>query len=176
MLQLNPTSKNFFSTQRNIRRRDTKAFWLAYLKISLIDKNWTEVVRVKGVLVEMMQEDAYGYVVRSRCQNNATEEIASIFHANKEIKNAAKNNIKSLKIENTVIEDKDTVEEEITTFFNALFNGHHDTGLKDTGEPFKADNSHLDFFLKDLSTLALPDHEKDNLSKDMEIEELEEIV
>ena len=50
---------------------------MAYLKIALLDKNWTEVMRVKGVLVEMMQEDAYGYVVRSRYQNNAAEEIAS---------------------------------------------------------------------------------------------------
>ena len=163
-----------FSKQRNLRRMDTKAFWLAYLKVVLVDKNWTEVARVKGVLVEMMQEDAYGYVVRSRYQNNAAEEIASIFHANKEIKNAAKNNIESLKIGNIVSEDKDTVEDEITTFFHALFNGHHDTDLKNTGEPFKAVNSHLDFFMQDLS--ALPDHERDNLCKDMKLEELEEIV
>ena len=99
-----------FSKQRNLRRMDTKAFWLAYLKIVLIDKNWTEIARVKGVLAEMMQEDAYGCVVRSRYQNNASEEIASIFHANKEIKNAAKNNINSLKIGNIVYEDKETVE------------------------------------------------------------------
>ena len=56
---------------------DTKAFWLAYLKIDLLDKNWKEVVRVL-VLVDMMQEDAYGYVVRCRYQNNASEGIASI--------------------------------------------------------------------------------------------------
>ena len=50
-----------FSIQRNRRRMDTKAFWLAYLKLVLINKNWTEVARAKRVLVEMMQEDAYGY-------------------------------------------------------------------------------------------------------------------
>ena len=88
------------------------------------------------MLMEMMQEDAYGYVVRCRYQDNASEEIASIFHANKEIKNAAKNNIKSLKIGNIISEDKATIEEEITTFFHALFNGNHNTDLKDTGEPF----------------------------------------
>ena len=71
-------------------------------------------------------------------------------------------------------EDRVTVEEDIVKFFHALFNGHHDTGLKDTGEPFKAANSHLDFFLKDLC--ALPDHERNNLVEDMKIEELEEIV
>ena len=87
-----------FSIQRNRRRMDTKAFWLAYLKLVLVDKNWMEVARVKSMLMDMMQEDTYGYVIRSRFQNNASEETASIFHANKEMKNAAKNNIKSLKI------------------------------------------------------------------------------
>ena len=40
-------------------------------------------------------------------------------------------------------EDKDTIEEEITKFFRALFNGHHNTHLEDTGEPFKANNSDI---------------------------------
>ena len=105
-----------FSTQRNLRRMDTKAFWLAYLKLVLVERNWAEVARVKRMLMEMMQEDAYGYVVRCRFQNNVSEETASIFHANKEIKNAEKNNIKSLKIGNTVFEDELTIEGEITKF------------------------------------------------------------
>ena len=172
-----PNIKDFcvaFSAQRNLRRMDSKAFWLAYLKLVLVDKNWTEVVRVKSMLMDMMQEDAYGYVVRSRFQNNVSEEAASLFHANREIKNASKNNIKSLKIENIVTEDKATIEEEITKFFHALFNGHHGTSLEDTGEPFKADDSELNYFLQDLS--ALPDYERDNLIKEMKIEELEGIV
>ena len=121
-----------------------------------------------------MQEDTYGYVVRSRFQNNASQETASLFHANKEMKNAAKNNIKSLKIGNLVSEDKAAIEEEIIKFFKALFNGYHGTNLEDTGESFKADNSDLDFFLQDLT--ALPDNARDNLVKDIKIEELEEIV
>ena len=71
-------------------------------------------------------------------------------------------------------EDKATIEEEITKFFRALFNGHHGTSLEDTGEPFKADDSNLDYFLQDLNVLA--DNERDNLEKEMKIEELEEIV
>ena len=153
---------------------DTKAFWLAYLKLVLVERNWAEVARVRRMLMEMMQEDAYGYVVRCRFQNNVSEETASIFHANKEIKNAEKNNIKSLTIGNTVFEDEVTIEGEITKFFHALFNGHHNTRLEDTGEPFQANNSEIDYFLQDLS--ALPDDERDNLIKEMKIEELEAIV
>ena len=48
------------------------------------------------------------------------------------------------------------------------------TSLEDTGEPFKADESELDYFLQDLS--ALPDNERDNLVKEMKIEELEKII
>ena len=124
--------------------------------------------------MDMMQEDAYGYVVRCRFQNNVSEETASLFHANKEMKNAAKNNIKSLKIENIVSEDEVTIEEEITQFFHALFNGHHNTSLKDTGKPFEADDNYLNYFLQDLS--ALSDNERDNLVKEIQIEELEQII
>ena len=102
------------------------------------------------------------------------EENAPIFHANKEMKNAAKNKINSLKIGNRVSEDEVAIEEEIVKFFKALFNGHHNTSLEDTGEPFKADDSELNYFLQDLS--ALPDDERDNLIKEMKIEELEGIV
>ena len=51
----------------------------------------------------MLQEDAFGYVVRSRFKNNVSEEAASLFHANRELKNAKNNNIDSLKINNDVI-------------------------------------------------------------------------
>ena len=94
-----------------------------------------------------------------------SEETASLFHANKEMKNAAKNNITSLKIGDIVSEDKVAIEEEITTFFHALFNGHHNTSLEDTGEPFRADDSGIDYFLGDLC--ALPDHERDSLVKEI---------
>ena len=76
-----------FSKQRKARRNDSKNFWLAYLKIALVKKDWKEVTRVKGVLKDMLQEDAFGYVVRSRFQNNSSEEVASLFHANKEVNN-----------------------------------------------------------------------------------------
>ena len=49
-----------------------------------------------------------------------------------------------------------------------------DTNLKDTGESFKADNSDLDLFLQDLT--ALPDNARDNLVKEIRIEELEDLL
>ena len=55
-----------------------------------------------------------------------------------------------------------------------MFNGHHSTSLEDTGEPFKADDSEINYFLQDLNTL--PHNEKDNLVKEIRMEELEGII
>ena len=176
-MEAKPTIKEFcfeFSKQRKARRNDTKAFWFAYLKIVLGDKNWGEVARVKTMLKDMLQEDAFGYVVRSRFKNNISEEAASLFHANKEVKNAKNNNINSLKINDNVITNQEVIEEEVNKFFHALFNGYHDENLVNTGKTFQADNSNLDFFLKDLASLS--DSAREGLVKDMTMDELEKIV
>ena len=130
--------------------------------------------RVKTMLKDMLQEDAFGYVVRSRFKNNVSEEAASLFHANREVKNAKNNNIDSLKINDDVISNQEVIEEEVTGFFHALFNGYHDENIVNTGKTFEADNSNLGFFLNDLATLS--DSDRDGLVKDMAMGELEEIV
>ena len=176
-MEAKPSIREFcyeFSKQRQERRKDTKAFWFAYLKVVLEDKNWREVARVKTMLNDMLQEDAFGYVVRSRFKNNVSEEAASLFHANREVKNAKSNNIDSLKIKDDVVANQEVIEEEVTKFFHALFNGYHDENIVNTGKTFQADNNDLDFFLNDLATLS--DSARDGLVKDMTMGELEEIV
>ena len=163
-----------FSKQRKARRNDSKAFWFAYLKIVLEEKNWIEVARVKTKLMDMLQEDAFGYVVRSRFKNNVSEETASLFHANKEMINAKNNSLNSLKINANVESNQEVIEEEVTNFFHALFNGYHDENIQNTGRTFQANNSDIDIFLRDLA--SLPDSVRDGLVKEMTMEELEEIV
>ena len=176
-MEAKPNIREFcihFSRNRKLRLSDSKKFWLAYLKIVLARKDWGEVSRVKGKLENSLQEDALGYVVRSRLQNNASEEVASLFHANKEVKNAQKNSIKSLKVVGGVIKDPKKIEEKVTNYFNALFNGHHDVNLTNTGVPFVPDYSGLDYFLDGLS--SMPDMVRDDMVKEMTLEELEFIV
>ena len=176
-MEAKPAIREFccdFSKQRKKRRNDTKAFWFAYLKVVLEDKNWREVARVKTMLNDMLQEDAFGYVVRSRFKNNVSEEAASLFHANKEVKNAKNNNINSLKINDVAVSNQEIIEEEVTKFFHALFNGYHDENLENTGKSFQADYRDLYFFLNDLATLS--DSAREGLVKDMTMGELEEIV
>ena len=126
------------------------------------------------MLHDVMQEDAFGYVVRCRFQNNASEEVASLFHANKEVKNAKKNSISSLKINGVVTDDDNKIEEDVITYFHALLNGYHDADLNNTGVSFVPDNSELNTFLDGLG--SLPDNERDDLIKDMDMDELEYIV
>ena len=119
-------------------------------------------------------EDSAGYVIRIRFKNNASNEVASLYHANKEMKNSKKNSLNKLKIEGVVVSDAKIIEDVVTKFFHALFNGHHNTNLEDTGDPFVPDYSGLDSYLAGLG--SLPDEARDELEKDITIEELRDIV
>ena len=172
-----PSIKDFcvlFSSRRSKRRKDSKRFWFAYLKVVLQSKNWEEIARVKTKLSDMLLEDSVGYVVRSRFGNNASDEVASLFHANRELKNSSKNSLSKLKINGSVEVDPKKIEDKVVHFFNALLNGHHDTNLVDTGTPFVPDYSGLDFYLDGLG--ALPDVAKDEIEERMTIEELRYII
>ena len=147
-----PEIKNFcvmFSMNRKKFRSQKKQFLLSYLKVALDSKNWEEIARVREQLDLLIKEDAWGFVVRSRFQQNAESERASLFHAGKEQKNA-KNSLFSLRVQDRVITDQGEIENEVVNFFGALFNGHHDTSLTNRGSPFIPDNGHLDEMLQDL--------------------------
>ena len=79
-----------------------------------------------------MLEGASGHQIRSKAEN-ATDEVASLFHANVEVKNAKKNSLDKQKIKNEVSEDQQEIEDEVLVFFNALFNGHHNSDIVNTG-------------------------------------------
>ena len=163
-----------FSKRRNNRRRDSKKFWFAYLKSALLTRNWSEVARIKEKVNNILLEDASGYVIRSRFKNSASNEVASLYHANKELKNSKKNSLNKLKINGVVVDDANVIETEVKQFFNSLFNGYHDTTLVDTGASFVPNFSGLDSYLDGLG--SLPDVARDELEKDMLIEELSDIV
>ena len=59
-------------------------------------------------------------------------------------------------------------------FFGALFNGHHNADLVDTGVAFVPDNSFLGDFLENLGELS--DTDRDKLHVDIAIEELDDVI
>ena len=163
-----------FSSRRKKRRNDTKKFLFAYLKIALKFKNWKEITRTKEKISSMLDEDNFGYIIRSRFKNNASDEMASLYHANQEIKNGKKNSLKKLKINGINEMDPTIIEDKVVGFFNALFNGHHNADLVDTGSPFKPDFNGLDSYLQGLG--SLPDSDRDDLEEKIDMEELRHIV
>ena len=115
-----------------------------------------------------------GFVVRSRFKENIETEQASLFHANRENKNFGKNNHSELKIDGKISDNKQEIESEVLKYFKALFNGHHNRDLVDTGSPFVADPTHLPDFLAGLGKLS--PGSKTKLASDLTYEEVEHIV
>ena len=110
-------------------------------------------VVIKEKLNKMLLVDAMGFVVRSRFHQNAEEERASLlFHAGREMNNGKKR-ILDLKSGGQVLLDQASIEIEVTGFFGALFNGHHDIHLGDTGQPFVPDNTDVEDLLGDLVSM-----------------------
>ena len=143
------------------------------MRLALEHKNWDEVADIREQLHQLLKEDAMGFVVRSRFGQNAEEERASLFHAGRELKNN-KNNLFTIKRQGVQITDESEIEAEVTSFFNALFNGHHDSNLRDTGVSFTPDNTHLDQLLTDLSRMNKDESEK--LEVDVCADELEFVI
>ena len=113
------------------------------------------------------------FVVRSRYKQNAEEEKASLYHAARESRNSS-NNISSLKIGGLVVKDKNLIEDEVVRFFGALFNGHHNADLVNTGVPFVPDSSHMSDFLEGLS--SMDNDVSDKLHEDASGDEIDDII
>ena len=171
-----PCIKQFcvnFSVKRQSERSQRKEFLLSYLGTVLRNKDWEEVGRIKSDLNKMLHEDLMGFTVRSRFKQNAEEEKSSLFHAARELKNK-RCNIEKLKINGNVTEDNAEIENEVLRFYGALFNGHHDTNLVDTGSTFSPDNTYLDEMLEDVGVMDRV--EAESMEEDFGIEELDLVI
>ena len=121
----------------------------------------------------MLHQDLMGFSVRSRFKQNAKEEKSSLFHAARELKNK-KCNIEKLKVNGAVTDDTGLIENEVLGFYGALFNGHHDTNLVDTGSTFSPDNSNLDEMLENVCSMERI--EAGCLEGDLSLEELDVVI
>ena len=143
-----------FSVARSRTRKQLKELLCFMLDKALAEKNWNEVAMVRGRLQTMMYRDNMGFLVRSRFKENQEVERASLYHINREKKNAQGGNLEQLVINGKVETDRDKVEKEVTSFFGKLFRGQHGRNGADTGKSFQPDNTHLDDFLQGLGKLS----------------------
>ena len=121
----------------------------------------------------MLYMDAMGFVVRSRFQQNAEEERASVFHAAKELRNNKKS-VSALKINGVIENDEKIIEDNVTVYFNALFNGHHSTALIDMKSPFKPKNEYMSEMLQYLTKMDAQDIE--GMEDEATLDEIEYVV
>ena len=171
-----PQIKDFcigFSSYRKDKRNQTKQMLLQLLKASMVENDWEEVIRVRELLNNMLMEDLTGFKVRSRFLCGPESERSSLFHAARELKNHKGVN-SGLKIGGSIVTDKEEIEEEVVSFFNALFNGHHSSDLINTGTPFVPDWSNLDILLDGLGKIS--NTESNQLVENMKMEEMDFVV
>ena len=86
----------------------------------------------------------------------------------------AKNNLNSLKIGGIIETDRDKIEDEVLSYFGALFNGRHNKDLVDSGVSFVPDYGKLDEILRGLGKLS--DQEKENMTKDFTKDEIDWVL
>ena len=121
----------------------------------------------------MLNMDAMGFIVRSRFKQTAEQEKASLFHASKESLNSRKA-VSTLKIDGVCTNDDSLIEDHVTNYFTALFNGFHDVNLVNTGQSFVPDDSFLPDMLNHLTCMSR--QESTDLEKEVQYDEVEYVV
>ena len=143
-----------FSATRSRTRKQLKALLCDMLDKALNDKKWDDVAMARGRLQSMMYFDNMGFMVRSRFKENHEVERASLYHINREKKNAQSGNLDKLFINGKIETSRDKVEDNVTNFFGNLFAGKHGKNGVLTDKPFVPDFEHLEEFLEGLGKLA----------------------
>lgn len=163
-----------YGARRAKERRDTVRFLYAVLEAAVREGDFLEAGRVKELLKEFALEDAWGIAVRSRVSSEVEDEVAGLFHLNREKKNAERCSLSSLKIGGEVVTDRDRVEKEVFGFFKPLFEGRHVSGGQVGVEEFKQDDSLLGFFLDGLPRLS--EDARNSLERKVTVEEVEAVL
>ena len=175
-LRAKPEIKDFcigYSIQRKQSRNQAKQFLLARLHQALKSRNWEEVARSREELNGILNMDARGFLVRSRFQQNAEDERSSVYHSARELKNN-KQSVNALKINGVVEHNESIIEKEVIRYFNALFNGCHNSAMVDTGCSFVPKNEHLAEMLQYLT--KMDPHDSQLMEGHITLDELEYVV
>ena len=155
-----------FSRQEAHRRRETTFIIQAGLQQVLEEGDWLAVAVLRGRLAEEDRHRLRGRRVRSR-QHTLAEEEDTIFHVAAE--RAAPVGLPRLARtgpggQQEVLDDPEDIEDEIISYFGALFAGRHISTPDrpephDSGSPFQPDFQHFRQFTKDMPRLSRHERE-----------------
>ena len=98
------------------------------------------VVHYKKKLKSLVEYKLEGFQVRWRSGKHNAEDVATLYHANKEMKKGKKQNQTQLTIAGQVVSEPALMKREVDYYYRALYNGHHRTvgdDLVNTGEDFQ---------------------------------------
>ena len=168
-----------YSIQKSYERKSTKIFLYNQLKQALNIGPYSEVLRIKSEINKILLFEATGIKIRSRFQENAELERASLFHMNREIKKGKENNAEMLKIGppgNQYIEKNHLkCRDEILKYFSALFSGRLGINGEIFELPFEMDITNENEFIND-DLGKLSEFDKEALEKVFSDEELKECI
>ena len=147
-----------FSTVLANGRKGLKAFLYEALNQAAIERDHEEIKEIRAKLKQIINEEAMGFIIRSKETERDDEEMASVYHLSKERKNGEQSTLTQLKIDDNIVDDPVRIEYEVISFFSSLFNGHHRSDINsispiDTGQPFVPDLTLLPDFLEDLGSI-----------------------
>ena len=142
-------------------RAATRRFFTRALELALEAADWTAVAACRKRLSDMDAQAAAGLAVRSG-QPAAEEEVPGLFHAAAEGRHGPSPGLMAVRTAaGQVLRDQEDVQQEILTYFEALFQGRHTATAArpepfDSGTPFTPNLDKAATFLAGLPSLPPP--------------------
>lgn len=148
-----------YSARRARERKMKKATLYMKLKDAYTKGAWTRVATLREEVRQMLRYEEEGIVLRSRCQGEAEEERASLYHMGRLIAKSGRVSEGKLKVkegeEEVITDDESKIEEELHRFHDALFNARLDENLEVQELPNRAEpDLHQEEFLRDLPQVS----------------------
>ena len=136
-----------------------KAILFRQLKDAYSEETWTRVATLREEIRQMLSYEEEGMILRSRCQGEAEEERASLYHMGRLIAKSGRVSEGKLKVkegeEEKITDDERRIEEELYKFHEALFNAKLDENLEVQEFPKRAKpDLHEEEFLRDIPQVS----------------------
>ena len=159
-----------FSKLRSCFHKTTFGMCSLSLERALQEKDCYTVAHYKSKLKSLVKYRLDGLQVRAWMHKQDEEDMAMLYHANKELKEGKQQNLVELKIRGQVVVKETVIKEEVKSYYEALYNGHHRTvgdQMVNTGVYFKPAWEHLP---------RLAPHEADAVGAPVSEEEVNEAI
>jgi exonuclease III len=168
-----------FSKKLAERRKLSKELITRALALALEDEDWVRVEHCRDRLQQLNLQEARGLGVRARSEL-LDGELPNIYLLAREGRHGRSPGLRQVRrADGSVAESEQEVEQEITSFSEALFQGRHKATADrpepfDSGSPFESDEESAGQFLEGLP--GLQPEQREQLEQPFTMEELQQAV